>query len=765
VKRLSVAFVLAFGDADGGFFPDSLLAQLCERARERGHRGAMVRVHHDPSDGDGEVSKRLSRWLSERGADLVVVDRVVSPEPLRDHVAAAPGRHALYVFRGESFDPSEGVDLALGALPGSTRAGTTRRTPSIPTLVRAFEALLDALSEGRDPLTVAGLTRFADGGVTAGPPLPRDPPPVEPFRASTDWEVIALGPVAPVTRKALFGNAGCPFADDPAENPHYARVHLPVDAPIARLGCAFCDLGGDYEKRPDAEVIASLVEQARFWCDRDADVRELVLTDQHPLRYLAALLRAAHAGGVRPSRWLFAARVDTFVKERARVLDAIAAAEETGHAIELYLSGFEAFCDAELGRYNKGVTVREQLAAVAAMRDLARAHPKRFSYARSRGHSLILWNPWTTPDDLAETLSNVRAHGLGELFHELGRNRLRLYRDLPITYAAARDGALTDAWEAGDHGVAQRKGYSPEAPWRFLDGRTRDGYALATALREALGREHEVAQLTALTRHVRSNGSPSLPGLTDLSDALDALCRERTADAPKQGASVRARVVRFAGGCNNRCAACANGDRWLDDAPDALLARVDEARLAPGAIALAGREPTIHSAFLEAVSRAHGRDRRLVAVVTNGRRFVYPRFVDACVRAGLGAASVKLFATTPSASDAITGSPGAHAQALDGASRLVAARRVAVEIRAPLHRENLSEYSGFAELAARLGVRQLRVECALDAVELARLSEAADAVRALSARCAALGVALDAAPLSAATTAFDRVPALTPERG
>ncbi len=753
---LSIAFVLAFGDADEGFFPDTLLAQLCARARERGHRAAMARVYHAPRDREGVVSKRLETWLSERSADLVVVDRVVDPGPLRAHVGASPGRHALYVFRGESFDPVEGVDLALGVLPGATRAGTTRRTPSVPMLVRAFEALVDALADARDPLTVPGVVRLDGDALVSGPPLPREAPSPGPYRAAADWEVISLGPAPRVIRKTLFGNAGCPFADDPLANPHYARVRLPVDAPVARLGCAFCDLGGDYEKRPDAEVVAHLVEQARFWIERAPDVTEFVLSDQYALRYLAALLRAAHGAGVRPSRWLFAARVDTFVRERARVLSAIDAAEETGHAIELYLSGFEAFCDAELARYNKGVTVREQLEAVEAMRALARAHPRRFSYARARGHSLILWSPWTTPSDLAETAANVRAHGLAELFHEMGRNRLRLYRDLPITYAAERDGALADAWEPGDEGVARRKGYNPERPWRFLDARTRRGYALARALRERLGHEHEAAQLTAVARHVADETDDSLAGLDDLITALDALCGERTAAMPSRGAGERASVVRFAGACNNRCGACANGDRWLADDREAVLARVDEARRAPGPVALAGREPTIHPAFLEAVARARGGDRRAVGVVTNGRRFVYDRFAEASARAGLSAASVKLFAVDGAVADAVTRSPGAHAQALAGVANLVA-QRVAVELRAPLHRENLSAYASYADLAASLGLRQVRVECALDAVGLAKLGAAAVAVRALSSRCAALGVALEAAPLSAATTAFDRV--------
>ena len=88
--------------------------------------------------------------------------------------------------------------------------------------------------------------------------------------------------------------------------------------------------------------------------------------------------------------------------------------------------------------------MQEQRLAIAAMRDLARQHPEAFSYNRARGHSLILWNPWTTPEDLAASAAVLREQGLAEMFHEPARNRLRLYEDLPIYYAARRDGALRD---------------------------------------------------------------------------------------------------------------------------------------------------------------------------------------------------------------------------------------------------------------------------------------------------------------------------------
>lgn len=751
----SVALVLAYGEAREGFFPDALLAHLGAVARAHGHRAALLRAYYDGRDParDADVARRVTAWLDARDADVVVIDRVVRPDVLRAYARAKPGRAVVYVTRGESFDPVEGVDLVLGALPGMTRRGATRRAPSHHDLAAAFADLLAALRDGRDPVAVPGVSRLDEGALTQGPALPRAAR-AAPFDAIVEQDVICATDAPISLRRTLFGNVGCPFSDDPLRLPLYQGLSLPGGPSVARLGCAFCDLGGDYEKRPDADVVAETVEQARFWSERDPVVEEFVLSDQHPLRYLPALLRAARDAGVRPMRWLFAARVDTFARERPRVEAVIEAARETGQRVELYLSGFEAFSDTELARYNKGVTVREQVEAVAAMRALAQAHPDVFSYARARGHSLILWNPWTTPEDLAESVAAIRAHGLAELFHEPGRNRLRLYEDLPIFHAAARDGAVLDAWDDGDDGDGARKGYNPERPWRFLDARTRHAHDLARWLRDTLGPETEVPQLAAVAALTRAPDHPApdrvRDGVLALRDALGSLLRERPSGAPARGRSVRATPVRFTGACNNRCAGCAHGDTWR---PDAVLPRVDVARETPGPIALIGREPSLHPAFLDAVARARGADERAVAVVTNGRRFAYRSFAQAALDAGISGASVKLFGPDPATADAITAAPGSFAQAVAGVRALRA-----TEVRACAYAQNLDALPRMADLARRLDVPQLRLEVALDAVGLGDLHRAAAAVNALARRCAALGLALDAHALEAGSAGETRIP-------
>lgn len=770
----SVAFVLPFGEPSEGFFPDTVLGLLCAEARAAGHRAHMLRVYYDgrSTDRDREITRRLSGWLADRDADVIVVDRLFDPTPVAEHVRAKSGRYAVLVTRGDSFDPVEGVDLVIGATTGSHPHGGTRRQPTPGELAVIFHGVLDAFDTGRPPGEVPGVALVDESGLRHGSPSSPAPLP-RPFAPALDYDVICHGDPPPVVRKTLFGNRGCPFALDPGSNPHFFDVELPTDRPIARLGCAFCNMGGDYEKRPDGAVVGELVEQALYYSENAPRVSELVLDDQHSLRYLERLVGAAHTAGTRRYRWLFAARADAFVRETDRIRAAVRAAADTGHVLEVYLTGFEAFSDRELERYNKGTTARHMLAAVETMRSLAREHPGAFEYGAARGHSLVLWNPWTSPQDVHCSVETVRQHGLCELFDEIGRNRLRLYSDLPIYYAARRDGALIDEWDTNDEGAGRRKGYSVEQPWWFLDARTASAYRLATAMRDRLGTETEVAQLRAVLQWVEAHGPGSkerqreaesdvLTELERLDGELRTLAERGDGDGPPRGQQRRAVPAYFAGACNNGCEACPNRDVWMDDDVLAVHARVREARSRGAPVVLGGREPSLHPAFLELVRAASGDDRRPVGLVTNGRRFAYPRFARAAVRAGLTGASVKLFAPDPETADAISRDPGGHEQTKAGMRALRRAGLKGLELRIVLHGRNLGQAARWLELAAEVEADQLRIDLALDAVGVDGLEDAAATVKELATRCARERWPLEAAPLRAGMRMFEWLPLGSP---
>jgi pyruvate-formate lyase-activating enzyme len=341
----------------------------------------------------------------------------------------------------------------------------------------------------------------------------------------------------------------------------------------------------------------------------------------------------------------------------------------------------------------------------------------------------------------------MRRHGLADLFHDIGRNRLRLYDDLPITRLAARDGALVDDWETGDAGAGRSKGYNTERPWRFLEPGAREAYAVAAALRDHFGPEQELAQLAAVCSAWAAGQLPN-----DVKTALKTLesaANGRNEEAPR-GVQIAASTVQLARGCNNGCIGCPNTDHWQAEAP---LSTIDTALRTSRPVLLTGREPTLHPDFLTLVRRARGG----VGAVTNGRRFAYPAFSQAACTAGLRTVSLKLFGASAGVADAWTRAPGSHVQALAGARELKRAGLPHLELRLVLHRAAIDEAPDVAELAVALGADLLRVQLDIDAVGLDRLNDATRALGLLRSRCAALSIPLEFVPFGSGTQPIERM--------
>ncbi len=402
------------------------------------------------------------------------------------------------------------------------------------------------------------------------------------------------------------------------------------------------------------------------------------------------------------------------------------------------------------------------LAAVEVARELVRSHPAHFGYTRERGHSLILFHPWTTPGSLLESGETLRAHGLSDFFHDITRNRLRLYPRLPIHTLAKSEGLVVDDWEGAEASqTARSKGYSVDIAWRFADPRAAIAYETCRRLRATLGGETEISQLVSVAQWTDGFDRDDQPDVEEAPRSVEAtLGVLATCFDELLGASCgdRAAPVLFAGPCNNACNGCENRDRFFPDDAEALRERVDAARAGGHPLMLAGREPTLHPDFVSLVARARGAEGRRVGVVSNGRRFSYGRFTADAVRAGLSDASVKVFAARAAEADAIARVDGAFQQALSGVDNLLRVG-VRVEMRVPLHAGALATLPELAALAQRHGVAAIRVEMALVSLGLDQLEPAEAAVRELASACEKVGVRLAVSPLPSGMRGFDRLPA------
>jgi hypothetical protein len=731
-----VAFVVPYGQASESFFPDTLLSWLSARARRLGHTSHVFRVYYDGRDeaGDEVVRRRLLEALDAFAPTDVMVERVFDLAPLVE-IRRTHGSRLVMVCRGDGFDPDPRLDGWIGRAPGLSR-GRTRRTPTLGSITRE----LDAWLEGR-----------ADDALGAS-----DAASLPEVELDLDHTLVGLGDLEALRTprlRTLFGNTGCPYAADPRKAPFYEGLALAAEGSrdaLSLLGCAFCPMGGDYERAAPDALVAWVAAQARAIRAAAPGTEGFVLSDQAPLPYLAALIDETR--DLAPVRWLVAMRADALLREGARLERAIAAAQAHGHRISLYLTGFESFSDRELERYVKGTTAAELVASVERMRELAHAHAQSFGHAEDRGHSLILWSPWTSLADLDASLDTIRRHGLRQLFSDLGRNQLRLTHELPITLAAARDGALLDAWPRGRDGAARAKGYATERPWRFLDRETALAHGLAEGLRERLGRETELAQLRAASHFARGRGTDEpaahvearLAALATLEATLGRwLSGPRGATDPRRGRFLRAEVVDVGAPC--RCARpwCAERDLFAE--PRRADERLAHAiALGPEAIVLAGGD-----------ALAHPEIERLVA-----------RVGEAAIPLGLALPSPR---AVPLASDALTldvhdrDDVEAHAASLAAAST-----HAAREVRVLLWDGLVSEPSALAALvraiSASLRPEVLRVVAPLDAIGLASLEHAARAVELLARASHEAELAFETSPLSAGSTWRARMVAISPRR-
>lgn len=762
-RTLRIAMVTAFGSGKGGYFSDVLLGLLCSDARRLGHGAEMLRVYYDGTDrvADADVSARLAQWLVDRQIDLVVTERVLAAEPFVQWKAERPTARLLLL------PPPEGIGrIAVGDAAIAYNAYERRREHGEmgDEVRRAFAMWLATGLAAPRAADIPGLSSVRDGQtesparslveISGGGSLDYAPVVVH--------ETIApAGGVEPATTPyAVFGNGGCPYSRDVAQAKPYRDLPLGAPGEVLRKGCAFCTMGGDYDKRSDADTVASVLRQVAYLVEHAPKPHAFVLTDQHPLRYLTALLDEAERRGIRDVTWLLETRADWLVEHRAALESAIRTAERTGTRLEMYLVGFESFSDEDLELFNKGATRDVLLAAARLVREFAQAHPRHFGFTRERGHSLILFHPWTTPERLIESGETLRAHGLSDFFHDITRNRLRLYPRLPVLALAKAHGLAAEAWDGDEASrTARAKGYGVDIAWRFSDPRAGVAYEACRRLRNGFGNETEISQLLAVARWVagmereRQNEHEDLEWLDAAAGKLEACIGEMM----DRSRGERATPVVFAGACNNGCAGCENRDRFLPDDGAALRERVDQARAHGLPLVLAGREPTLHPDFAALVARARGADGRRVGVVSNGRRFAYPRFAAEAVRAGLSDASVKIFAARPAEADAVARVDGAFAQALAGVDNLVRGG-VRVEIRVPLHGDALGTLPRYPALARTHGVGGIRVEVALDSLGVSALETAETNLRVLVAACRAEGVRLTASPLPSGMRGFDRMP-------
>jgi hypothetical protein len=225
-------------------------------------------------------------------------------------------------------------------------------------------------------------------------------------------------------------------------------------------GCTFCSFRyQNHRPLPRTQIVELLATQLEFLRDEVAPAAVSLQTED-PFPVLAELVRwlGAEWPGLRELR--IRSLVKVILGREGALREAVSRARETGLRIVLQQVGYESFSDAELERYNKGVTAADNLRCARLLDDLSVSHPSAFD--GRRGHGMILLGPWTELADLRSTLAVGREFPY-LLRHAGPQQRLELYADFhPIALRALDEGLAWRDEAIDDFGL----------PWRFADPRT-----------------------------------------------------------------------------------------------------------------------------------------------------------------------------------------------------------------------------------------------------------------------------------------------------
>jgi hypothetical protein len=284
--------------------------------------------------------------------------------------------------------------------------------------------------------------------------------------------------------------SSCGYRRAVTANPCYAGVELATTT--RTVGCAFCGrtwghVAATAEGPTPREWIAIQLRAIRAaYGDHDAPNALLFedLEGEHVLRHV---VEAAAELGLRDVKLLFALRVDRLLDLERAIRRALPDLARAGNAIHVHVMGLESFSDAELQRFNKGFAGLQALRAVNLIQDLEVEHPESFHYSGYRPLAMILFTPWTTPEDLDLNLGLMQHLGIEDEVGNVFVARLRLHEDLAITALARHDGLVVDA--VGDEALLlnRRKLFAREVPWRFRDARLESVNSLATRLEGLAG--------------------------------------------------------------------------------------------------------------------------------------------------------------------------------------------------------------------------------------------------------------------------------------
>lgn len=243
-----------------------------------------------------------------------------------------------------------------------------------------------------------------------------------PFRPPLEWEYRGPSgrhPHADRHGVSLIPEWGCPYQSRHrlSDGCHDdARVLRPAGytdrawARVVRLylddveACSFCIFRFQSFTSPRVEQsVEYLLTQTRYYWE--AGLRSFALQSENPFRVLRPFWQALRAEGRAPEELRLRTMVSILKSHESEISNLLHEIASEGTRIEVTQVGFESFVDRSLRLFHKGVSNWDNRRAARFLQSLDRQAGGRIRTIH--GHGLILFDPWTTLEELEENLDAI----------------------------------------------------------------------------------------------------------------------------------------------------------------------------------------------------------------------------------------------------------------------------------------------------------------------------------------------------------------------
>lgn len=276
---------------------------------------------------------------------------------------------------------------------------------------------------------------------------------LDPFKPNYDFNSFGQIRKEDIDHATIVGNLGCPYSRPIGKNHHFRALRNKIqvrnisknakDAIRHYLkssieGCSFCSISMNGRYRSLDEAV-ELVKQFEYQVRTFSNMKMVDLVAEDPYRLLPDFFRQVRS--LKNVTFFIGGRVDFFLANVDAVKKSLEILKGTGHKMLFYNLGFENFSQDELDLFNKGVSVDQNLKVIHQLKSLKKDYPANIDF---KVKNIILFNPWTTLDNLKENVRVMEREPVISSFDKSKVNfgTMMIYPWTPLHFKALNDGLL-----------------------------------------------------------------------------------------------------------------------------------------------------------------------------------------------------------------------------------------------------------------------------------------------------------------------------------